>query len=57
MALSVDFKITKVVIIMVTKRHCIPVAQINGLSGMMYIQIDIETIHAFTSEKNVLTQP
>ena len=45
MALRVDLllkiKITKVVITMVTKRHCIPVAQINGLSGMMYIQIDI----------------
>ena len=43
MALRVDLllKITKVVITMATKRHCIPVAQINGLSGMMYIQIDI----------------
>ena len=34
-------KITKVGITMVTKRPCIPVAQINGLSGMAYIQIDI----------------
>ena len=32
---------TKVAITMVTKRPCIPVAQINGLSGMTYIQIDI----------------
>ncbi len=43
MALRVDLllKITKLVITMVTKRHWIPVAQVNGLSGMMYIQIDI----------------
>ncbi len=43
MALRVDLllKITKVVITMVIKRLCIPVAQINGLSGMTYIQIDI----------------
>ena len=34
-------KTTKVVTTMVTKRPYIPVAQIDGLSGMMYIQIDI----------------
>ena len=34
-------KITKVVITMVTKRPCIPIVQINGFSGMTYIQIDI----------------
>ena len=36
-------KITKVVTTMVTKRPCIPVTQINGISGMTYIQIDIHT--------------
>ena len=43
MALRVDLllKITKLVITMVTKGHCIPVAQVNDLSGMTYIQIDI----------------
>ena len=39
MALRVDLLleiiITKVVITMVTKRPCIPIAQINGFSGMM----------------------
>ena len=36
MVLRVDLlsKITKVVTTMITKRPCIPVAQINGLSGM-----------------------
>ena len=36
MALRVDLllKITKVVTTMITKRPCIPVAQINDLSGM-----------------------
>ena len=37
-------KITKVVTTMVTKRPCIPVTQINGISGMTYIQIDIHTL-------------
>ena len=36
-------KITKVVTTMVTKRPCIPVTQINGISEMTYIQIDIHT--------------
>ena len=41
----------KVVTTVVTKRPCIPVAQINGFSGMTYIQIYIqikkkETIHS-----------
>ena len=34
-------KITKLVSTIVTNRPCIPVAQINGFSGMTYIQIDI----------------
>ena len=36
-------KITKVVTTMVTKRPCMPVTQINDISGMTYIQIDIHT--------------
>ena len=34
-------KITEVVITMVIKRPCIPIAQINGFPGVTYIQIDI----------------
>ena len=34
-------KITEVVITMVTKRSCIPIARINDFSGVTYIQIDI----------------
>ena len=50
MALRVDLllKITKVVITMVTKRLCIPVAQINGLSGMHDVHSDQHS-HAHSS--------